>query len=404
MSHLLNHTDKHNILTPLQHGFRRKHSTVSQLLLTTADLAKYHDKGRQVDIGILDFSKAFDVVSHRKLIAKLHHYGIRGHLSTWIQGFLVGRTQRVVVDGVASQPRDVLSGIPQGTCLGPILFLYYINDITSGIESQMRLFADDALIYRPINTAEDHHILQRDLHKLEEWAKMWDMRFNPAKCYILSVKHTDNRSSHFYTLHGQVLKSVPNNPYLGVIFSDDMSFNTHIRKVCAKASRTLGFLNRNLKNCPQKFRETAYISMCRSVLEYAAPIWDPYLQGEVDQLERIQRKGARFVTRDFRQRSSVTSMMHDLEWEPLAERRTKARLILMYLIINGEVAIPASYPENPNLQPGRRGRYIQPTHNYQPYKNSFYPRTVRDWNTLTPTTRSCTSVESFKNSIPARCY
>ena len=134
------------------------------------------------------------------------------------------------------------------------LLCFYINDITVNITSQMRLFADDALIYRPIHTAEDHIILQNDLHTLERGATVWDMQFNPSKCYILSTKRDGDKSLHFYTLCGQVpvLQSVTNNPYLCVTLTDQLSFSTHVRKICAKVSHTLGFLNRNLKKLPTK--------------------------------------------------------------------------------------------------------------------------------------------------------
>ena len=165
----------------------------------------------------------------------------------------------------------------------------------------------------------------RTTYTLEQWANTWDMRFNPCKCYILSMKRAGVKSAILYTLCGQVLESVTNNPYLGVIFTDDLSFSMHVRQVCAKATRIY------IRNCSQKLRKLAYTSMCRSVLEYASPIWDPYLQCDIDSLEHIQRKAARFTTRDFRQWSSVTAMMHDLQCEPLAERRTKTRVILMYL-------------------------------------------------------------------------
>ena len=172
------------------------------------------------------------------------------------------------------------------------------------------------------------------------------------------MKRAGVKSAILYTLCGQVLESVTNNPYLGVIFTDDLSFSMHVRQVCAKATRIY------IRNCSQKLRKLAYTGMCRSVLEYASPIWDPYLQCDIDSLEHIQRKAARFTTRDFRQWSSVTAMMHDLQCEPLAERRTKTRVILMYLILNDEVAIPIS----PSiLQPGRRVRFIQPAHHYQQY-------------------------------------
>ena len=166
-------------------------------------------------------------------------------------------------------------------------------------------------------------------------------------------------------------------------------------------STTSGFLKRNLKACPKQLKETAYVSMCRSVLEYAAPIWDPYYEKEKDQLERIQHKAARFVSGDYRQRSSVTAMMREMKWEPLAERRTKARLIIMYQIINGKVAVPVD-PEL--LEEGRRGRYKHLTYKHQAYQNSFYPHTIRDWNKLPADTRASSTVDVFKSALPARCY
>ncbi len=400
VSHLMGHLEEHQILTKLQHGFRQKHSCTSQLILTTAELAEYYDNNTQVDISILDFSKAFDVVSHRKLLYKLEHYGINGKLLEWIRGFLTGRTQCVVVDGVASKPANVLSGVPQGTCLGPILFLCYINDITHDIQSQLRLFADDALLYRPIRSELDHQILNNDLKKLEQWALQWDMNFNPKKCYILSLKRTGVKSIHMYSLCNVILKTVSSIPYLGVLLSEDMTYTDHIRKICSKASRTLGFLSRNLKHCPPKLRETAYISMCRSILEYAAPIWDPYLVSECDQIEKVQRRGARFVKRDYRRTSSVTEMLRDLKWEPMSERRKKARLALMFQIVGGEVAVPADIKY---LKPGRRGRYIH-LNNYQGYKHSYFPRTIRDYNELSTEVRASNSLESFKARLPPTPY
>jgi len=139
--------------------------------------------------------------------------------------------------------------------------------------------------------------------------------------------------------------------------------------------------------------------MCRSILEYASPVWDLYLQHDIDNLERIQRTGARFVLRDFRQRSSITSMLQYLKWEPLSERRTKARLIIMYRYIKGEIALI----DTANLQPGLRGRFIQHTHCYQQYKNSFYPRTINDRNLLPSRLKDSATLDSFKNRLPV-CY
>ncbi len=401
VSHLMNHLEKNHILTDLQHGFRQKRSCVTQLLETVSDLARYYDSNTQIDTCILDFSKAFDVVSHRKLAAKLHHYGVRDNTLAWIVDFLTGREQSVVVEGTSSRPAPVLSGVPQGTCLGPVLFLCYINDITQSIQSQLRLFADDALLYRPINSPEDHIIMQKDLDQLEAWAKSWNMNFNPKKCYVMSSKRSGSKSSHFYSLRGEVLQSVTTNPYLGVILSEDMKFTAHIDKVCSKASRTLGFISRNLKNCPQKLCETAYISLCRSTLEYACQIWDPHLVREIDQIERIQRKAARVVKSNYNQRSSVTEMMRELQWEPLADRRRKARFILLYHIIHGEVAVPI---DQDLLQEGRQGRYKHLAYNHKGYQHSYYPGTIRDWNPLATDTKDSKSLEIFKSRLPTMSY
>ena len=160
---------------------------------------KKYDNKKQVDIAILDFSKAFDVVPHRKLLMKLEQYGIQGHLLEWIGNFLQQRTQTVVVEGQRSTSVRVASGVPQGTCLGPILFLTYINDITANINGQLRLFADDALLYSPINSLEDQIKLQNDLHTPQRWATTLIMVFNLSKCYILSTSRHSDPVWHFIT-------------------------------------------------------------------------------------------------------------------------------------------------------------------------------------------------------------
>ena len=136
-------------------------------------------------MGILDFAKAFDKVSHRRLVLKMSYYGIRNGTLNWITEFLCGRQQQVVVDGETSEPAEVTSGVPQGTVLGPTLFLIYINDIVDNINSTIRLFADDLVVYRQINSPDDHHILQEDLQKLVEWSKTWQMELNVDKCTIM---------------------------------------------------------------------------------------------------------------------------------------------------------------------------------------------------------------------------
>ena len=246
---------------------------------TTHDFLTSFDTNKQVDIAILDFSKAFDTVPHDRLLHKLNHYGITGDLHKWLTTFLTHRQMTVVIEGTSSDATTVDSGVPQGTVLGPLLFLCHINDLPQTVKSQVRLFADDCLLYREINDQNDHHTLQNDLKNLEEWANTWGMRFNASKCYILSIKNTSN---HFYQLNNTILKRVPTNPYLGLTISEDMKWAPHINKITKKANSTLGFIRRNLKRCPINCRRTAYIALVRPLLEYGASVWDPHYQKDID--------------------------------------------------------------------------------------------------------------------------
>jgi len=219
-----------------------------------------------------------------------YNYGIDGNINRWLWDLLTNRTMRVVVDGEASEPVTVDSGVPQGTVLGPLAFLCHINDLPDCVKSTVRLFADDCLLYRQIKTRKDHLQLQTDLKSLETWASTWGMKFNAKKCYVMSI---NNRSTNFYQLDNRILQQVDENPYRGVTFTDNPKFGTHITKITNKASSTLGFLKRNLKHCPQFCRKTAYLSLVISTLEYSSIVWDPFLQKDIDKLESIQRKAAR---------------------------------------------------------------------------------------------------------------
>ena len=181
-SHIMNHADKNNILYPLQHGFRSKRSCETQLIEFIDEVTTNMSAGKQTDVLIMDFSKAFDKVSHSLLVHKLDHYGIRGKTNTWIQNFLSDRSQAVVVDGEKSSCIDVDFGVSQSSVLGPSLFLFYINDMPCGLKSTVRLFADDTIAYLTV-TSEAYTVdLQPDLNDLGIWEKKWKMEFHPDKC------------------------------------------------------------------------------------------------------------------------------------------------------------------------------------------------------------------------------
>ena len=183
----MKHLDRNQILYDLQHGFPAKRSCETQLTMLIEELHQNLQDGKQTDIILLDFSKAFDKVSHKKLIYKLHGYGIRGKTLRWIKSFLNGRSQSVVLEGDCSEEVPVTSGVPQGSVLGPILFLEYINDLPEKVKSQVRLFADDTAAYLAINSLADSRHLQDDLDILQVCEVNWNMEFNPGKCQVIRV-------------------------------------------------------------------------------------------------------------------------------------------------------------------------------------------------------------------------
>ena len=249
--------DKYNLLYDLQHGFRSKRSCEIQLVTLIEDLMRNTIAGSQTDLVLLDFSKAFDKVSHQKLLLKLHKYGIRGPTLKWIQAYFSDRTQTVFIENEKSDTVPVTSGVPQGSVLGPILFLIYMNDLPDTTKSKVRLFVDDTAIYLAFSSLEDAHILQQDLDRLHQWKLQWDMEFNPSKCVVIHVTRSRTPVPSQYLLHGQALESVAGSKYLGVEISNNLSFNNHIQNITTSASRSLGFLKRNIRSQNPALREMA---------------------------------------------------------------------------------------------------------------------------------------------------
>jgi hypothetical protein len=355
--------------------------------------------GQQTDIVIMDFSKAFDKVPHSRLLQKLDYYGIRGNSLKWIQSFLTGRQQRVVVDGKSSEFASVLSGVPQGTVLGPILFLLFINDLPDSTTSRVRLFADDAIVYRNISSQADIHTLQSDLDHLHSWETNWQMEFNPDKCKVMHITRSRNPFLHTYTLAGTSLESVDTSTYLGVDLSAQLDWGPHITKITNKSNRTLGFIKRNLQVGSQHIKEVAYQTLVRPSLEYCCTVWDPHQQNHINQLEMVQRRAARFVTRRYHNTSSVSGMLEELGWEPLKVRRAKFRLAFMYKIVHGLVAVPASQFLTPHTSDTRYShnlQYFYPYAKQNYYKYTFFIRTVPLWNLMPGAAVEASSKDAFR--------
>ena len=199
----------------LQQGFREKRSCETQHIMFVEDLARNAGFWKQADLILLDFSKAFDKVNHSKLIWKLHNYGIQSNVLNCIVAFLGDRPQKVVVWGEESDTVPVTSGVPQGSVLGLILFLVYINDLPDKVTSQVRLFADDPAMYLTMEGAKNSSVLQQELDRLSVWESDWDMEFNPSKCQVVQVAGSRKPVSATYVLHGVALETVTCATYLG---------------------------------------------------------------------------------------------------------------------------------------------------------------------------------------------
>ena len=233
---------------------------------------------------ILDFSKAFVRVPHQRLLKKVHHCGIRGTKYQWISSFLNSRTQQVLVEGQSSEKVPVVSGVPQGSVLGPVLFLIFIKDLPDNMNSRTRLFADDCLLYGQITFETDQRLLQEDLDRLATWEKTWRIEFNPQKCSVMRISRARVARNFQYHLKGASLAEEQSSKYLGVDLWSNLSWKNHISQITKKSNNMLGFLLRNLQQASEETKAQAYFTMVRSNLDYCSTIWRPYLRDQKQQI------------------------------------------------------------------------------------------------------------------------
>jgi hypothetical protein len=352
----------------------------------------------------MDFTKAFDKVPHIRLLLKLWRYGIRGKIHKWIEGFLTHRKQCVLIDGESSEWVKVESSVPQGTVTGPLDFLLFINDLPDNITTNVRLFADDCILYSTVAGPEDAGRLQQDLDTLTKWQTKWQMEFNPQKCYVMHITHARSPHQYTYSLNNTILNETTTHTYLGVDLTKDLTWNTHIDRITSKANKTLGFLRRNLYSCPQNIKDMAYKTLVRPIFDYCSTVWDPHTQILINKIEAVQNRAARFVSGIYSRNTSITAIKRDLHWEDLQTRRKVDRLVNFHQAVAGHLAIPvgnALRPVERNLRhtSQKSKSFIPISANKNCYKYSFIPRTIVDWNTLQENITSIEEKTAFKKAI-----
>ena len=396
---VMKHLDNNNVLSDCQHGFRNNRSCESQLLITINDFARGINDKQQIDSILLDFSKAFDKVNHYKLGLKLKHYGIKGNCLNWIISFLKNRSQQVILNGSFSDPAEVLSGVPQGTVLGPLLFLIYINDMPALLHSILRLFADDAFLYRCIKSILDMYYLQEDLNQLQTWEHNWDMEFHPQKCKLLSIINKTKPLPTSYTIHEETLESVESAKYLGITLEKRLKWNKHVASICSKANQRRAFLQRNLRGCTKQTKIKAYKTYVLPTIMYASSVWNPVGESNMglrNQLESVQRKAARFVNSDWSWESSPTEMIKKMKWISTDCQRQINSLYMLHKIINSNIAVPITmlpkFSRDSTKFQQSLGRVLA-------YSNSFVPTTTKWWNNLPASIRSITDTDLFKTKL-----
>lgn len=398
--------EKHHIINVEQHGFRRGLSTTTQLLETVHDLASALDRQNQIDMIFLDFEKAFDRVSHKKLLLKLKPIFKNNRLLAWIEAYLSYRYQVVCIDAVLSSFAAVESGIPQGSVLGPLLFLVFINDISTDIPVKIKLFADDCIIYHAITTSYDQATLNLSLAKLQTWCSTWQMTINTKKTVAMTITRKKEPLTFQYHIGDHYLATVSSFKYLGVIITPDLSWNQHIDYVKNKAMRKLGYLRRTIGKSPPEIKLLAYKTYIRPLLEYAATVWDPYTLTNIAKLENIQRKSVRFIYNCYSWRTSPTCLLQTAELETLQIRRYRERLKFYYLLYHDKTGIDKNrYIQAANARTTRsfHSKKVKDfTCKTNAFKNSFFPRTTRTWNSLDAQTVECATLDAFMNALTSQ--
>ena len=391
---IVEHLEKHELIRESQHGFVKKKSCLSNLLVFMEEVTNYLDSGYPVDVIYLDFQKAFDKVPHQRLLIKLQAHGIGGNVLQWISNWLSGRKQRVILGGQVSDWCNILSGVPQGSVLGPLLFVIYINDIDEVINSKLLKFADDTKIFNKVNSVDEVENLRSDLRSLVSWSKEWQMLFNLEKCKVMHIGFNNPRVDYF--MDATRIQEVHEEKDLGVIVSDDLKWDKQCVAAVKKANSLLGMIKRNFIDRSKATVLALYKSLIRPHLEYCIQVWNPHLAKDIKLIEGVQRRATKLV-------HGIENCKYDdrlkiLGLTRLDKRRIRSDLVETFKIMNG------FYNINRDLffeldEGGRRGhekKLFKKRFRLDSKKFAFSNRVVDSWNSLSVQCVNSGTINTFK--------
>ena len=395
---IVSHMTDLNLYSPCQHGFRRNRSCVTNLLEVMETITDHLDDGSPVDMLYLDFRKAFDAVPHQRLLTKLKSYGVTDNVFNWVKDFLSNRTQCVRVDNAYSDRADVLSGIPQGSILGPVLFTIFINDIADVVSSGCRIFADDTKVY---NKCCNSDVIQNDILNLQEWTNTWNLYFNVAKCKVLHIGQ--NNPNKEYTMNNNngsaIIDSCENEKDLGVTFDCKLTFDAHVQNVIKKANRILGIIRRTFTFMDVDTFLRLYKTMVRPHLEYANAVWAPHLKRLSQDIERVQRRATKLLP--VCKNMSYLERLEFLNLFSLKYRRFRGDCIQTFKIINkiDDLNFNDFYSNNIGITRNADFKLNVLRCNKDVKKYSFSHRSTKYWNSLSILTKRAKTVDAFKRLL-----
>lgn len=395
--HIVEYLSTNNVISTFQHGFMSQRSTESQLLVSITDWCSMLESGMYVDVVYLDISKAFDSVCHEKLLQKLLFLGIDGPIFNYIKSFLYNRTQRVKVGADVSSTSKVTSGVPQGSVLGPLLFLCYINDVVNVLkDSSIQIFADDSKIYIGSKDLNDVR-LANDVSRILEWSNHNQLKLSLEKCTAMHFGSRNPKNKIYINNFCLPVENVTRD--LGVFVSDDLKFSVHCQKIVCKALVKSNLIFKSFLCRDRKFLVNMFKTYVRCLLENNTCVWSPYLIGDINKVEAVQRKFTKRVpglsTLSYRERLDV------LELETLELRRLQFDLVQVFKILNGFVDVDKAqfFDMCVNSTRGHTQKLFLPRCSLNVSKFSFKFRVIEPWNSLTDSVVTAPTVLAFKSKL-----